>query len=178
MSVGVKRGRFFAAQLGSTENMEYALFGPDVNGTAAVESAASAGQVLIDQQTYDAVGADVVLTAVPLPDDPRYLLVKYIDQPPNRTYTPPQDTLYPLAPDLASLRRHITWLAAFTPYLPASLLPRLASDPGAPGLKGEHRLVAHLVCQCRWFRRCCRAARQRPGSPDCDGSKPILRKHE
>ena len=144
MSVGIKRGRFFAAQLGSIENMEYALFGPDVNNTAAVESAASAGQVLIDQQTYDAVGADVIMTAVPLPDDPRYFLVEYIDQPFNRTYTPPQDTMYPLAPDLASLRRHITWLATFTPYLPTGLLPRLASDPRAPSLKGEHRLVANL----------------------------------
>lgn len=144
MSVGIKRGRFFAAQLGSIENMEYALFGPDVNRTAAVESAASAGQVLIDQQTYDAVGADILLTAVPLPDDPCYLLVDYIDQPPNRSYTPPQETLYPMAPDLASLRRHITWLATFTPYLPTGLLPRLASDPHAPSLKGEHRLVASL----------------------------------
>ena len=144
MSVGVKRGRFFAAQLGSIENMEYALFGPDVNATAAVESAASAGQVLIDQQTYDAVGADVVLRAIPLPNDPRYLMVEYIDQPLDRSDTPPQDTLYPLAHDLASLRRHITWLATFTPYLPTGLLPRLASDPQAPSLKGEHRLVANL----------------------------------
>ncbi|MBK8902359.1 MAG: tetratricopeptide repeat protein [Anaerolineaceae bacterium] len=144
MSVGLKRGRFFAAQLGTVENMEYALFGPDVNATAAVESAASAGQVLIDQETYDAVGADVVLTAVPLPEDPRFLLVEYIDQLANRTYIPPQETLYPLTPDLASLRRHITWLATFTPYLPTGLLPRLASDPRAPSLKGEHRLVASL----------------------------------
>lgn len=144
MSVGIKRGRFFAAQLGSTENMEYALFGSDVNGTAAVESAASAGQVLIDQVTYDAVGADVLLTAVPLPEDPRFYLVEYIDQPPNRVYTPPQETIYSLAPNLASLRRHITWLATFTPYLPTGLLPRLASDPRAPSLKGEHRLVANL----------------------------------
>jgi len=144
MSVGLKRGRFFAAQLGTVENMEYALFGPDVNATAAVETAASAGQVLIDQATYDAVGADVVLTAVPLPDDPRFLLVEYIDQLANRTDTPSQETIYPLTPDLASLRRHITWLATFTPYLPAGLLPRLASDPRAPSLKGEHRLVANL----------------------------------
>ncbi|MAT96538.1 MAG: hypothetical protein CL608_05290 [Anaerolineaceae bacterium] len=144
MSVGLKYGRFFAAQLGSIENMEYALFGPDVNATAAVESAASAGQVLIDQETYDAVSADVLLTAVPLPEDPNFLLVEYIDQPSNRIYTPPQETLYPLAPDLATLRRHITWLATFTPYLPTGLLPRLASDPRAPSLKGEHRLVATL----------------------------------
>ncbi len=52
--------------------------------------------------------------------------------------------MYPLAPDLASLRRHITWLATFTPYLPTGLLHRLASDPRAPSLKGEHRLVASL----------------------------------
>ena len=144
MSVGVKYGRFFAAQLGSIENMEYALFGPDVNGAAAVESAASAGQVLIDQATYDAVSPNVLMTAVPLPTDSHFLLVEYIDQPPNRTYSDPQETIYPLAPDLASLRRHITWLATFTPYLPTGLLARLASDPRAPSLKGEHRLVASL----------------------------------
>jgi predicted ATPase/class 3 adenylate cyclase len=54
------------------------------------------------------------------------------------------ETHYPLPPSLNRLRRLVKQLDAFTPYLPAGLLARLASDPRAPSLKGEHRLVANL----------------------------------
>ncbi len=144
MSVGVHHGHFFAAHLGTPETMEYALFGADVNVTAALQGAAHAGQVLLDQATYDAIDTDVWCTAVPVPGHEGYLAVEHIDLPPLPPATVPMETHFPLAPTLNRLRRAVKQLDVFTPYLPAGLLARLASDPRAPSLKGEHRLVANL----------------------------------
>lgn len=144
MSVGVHSGHFFAAQLGTAKAMEYALFGADVNATAAIESAASAGQVLCDQATYDAVDTALLCTAVPVPGLDNYLAVQYIDLPPLPPPDVPMETHFPLPPNLTRIRRTMRQLDVLTPYLPAGLLARLASDPRAPSLKGEHRLVANL----------------------------------
>ncbi|MBX3057386.1 MAG: AAA family ATPase [Anaerolineae bacterium] len=144
MSVGARAGQFFAAQLGTAEAMEYALFGGDVNATAAVESAANAGQVLVDQGTYDAIDAELLCTAVPVPGYPDYLAVEYIDLPPLPPPIVPMETHFPLPPNLQRLRRLLRQLDMLTPYLPVGMLARLASDPRAPSLKGEHRLVANL----------------------------------
>ncbi len=142
MKVGVHTGQFFAAQLGSPQNMEYALFGQDVNATAAIESAASAGQVLLDQATYSAI--DVPCTAVPLPHKPHYLVVQDLE-PIDARPSPPVHLLpKPIQPDLDTLHRAVQLLDALTPYLPVGLLARLASDPNAPSLAGEHRLVGIL----------------------------------
>lgn len=144
MSVGVRAGRYFAAQLGTAEAMEYALFGGDVNATAAIESAANAGQVLVDQATYDAIDTDLLCTAVPVSGYPDYLAVEYIDLPPLPPPQIPMETHFPLPPNLQRLRRLLRQLDMLTPYLPVGMLARLASDPRAPSLKGEHRLVANL----------------------------------
>lgn len=144
MSVGVRTGQFFAAQLGTAAAMEYALFGGDVNATAAVESAANAGQVLVDQGTYDAIDPELLCTAVPVPGHPDYLAVEYIDLPPLPPPQIPMETHFPLPPNLQRLRRLLRQLDMLTPYLPVGMLARLASDPRAPSLKGEHRLVANL----------------------------------
>jgi class 3 adenylate cyclase len=144
MSVGVHRGRFFAAQLGTAETMEYALFGAEVNATAAIESVAQAGQVLLDQATFDEIDVDLMCTAVAVPDHPDYLALEYIDLPQLPPTYPPMETHFPLAPTLSRLRRVVKQLDVFTPYLPAGLLTRLASDPGSQSLKGEPRLVANI----------------------------------
>ncbi|HET89506.1 MAG TPA: tetratricopeptide repeat protein, partial [Chloroflexi bacterium] len=47
-------------------------------------------------------------------------------------------------PTLDNLRQAIVLLDTLTPYLPAGLLARIASDPHAASLEGEHRLVAVL----------------------------------
>lgn len=144
MSVGVHMGRFFAAQLGTAEAMEYALFGADVNATAAIESAANAGQVLCDQGTYDAIDSELLCTAVPVSGQNDYCAIEYIDLPPLPRPDVPMETHFPLSPTLARLRRVVKQLDLLTPYMPIGLLSRLASDPSAPSLKGEHRLVANL----------------------------------
>jgi class 3 adenylate cyclase/tetratricopeptide (TPR) repeat protein len=144
MSVGVHKGRFFTAQLGHRENMEFALFGKDVNLAAAAESIANAGQVVLDQDTFDAINPEIWCHATPVADEPTYFMVQSIGQPNNRPTPTFMDTHYPLPPTLPVLRRTIRLLDVFTPFLPAGLLPRLNSDPNAPSLKGEPRLVASL----------------------------------
>ena len=140
MSIGIHHGTFFAAQLGNTRNMEYALFGDDVNATAATESTAQAGQVVITNKTYELVEDKV--TAVVLPDAPDYYLVQTIDLPPQAPAPPLPNLLHDRTPSLATLHRALELLDAFTPYLPAGLLNRLAGDLNATSLSGEHRLVA------------------------------------
>ncbi len=144
MSVGVHQGRFFAAQLGTAENMEFALFGKDVNETAAIESAAQAGQVVVDRQTFAAIDQSLNTVGTPVAEHPDYLLIDIPQIPPIYPIVGQMATHYPLPPTIEELRRHVRLLDALTPYLPAGLLARLSSDPLAPSLKGEHRLVASL----------------------------------
>ncbi len=144
MSVGVHKGRFFTAQLGTSANMEFALFGKDVNAAAAAESIADAGQVVLDQTTLDAINPDILCHATPIPEQPSLFIVQSIVQPEDRPMPTFMDTHYPLPPTLPVLRRTVRLLDVFTPFLPAGLLPRLNSDPSVPSLKGEPRLVASL----------------------------------
>jgi class 3 adenylate cyclase/predicted ATPase len=139
MKIGLRHGRFFSAQLGNTENMEYMLFGPDVNATARAEGAAAAGEVLIDRETYEALSLPCRVS--PGQNDARYLHVEQIDTARDFQRAATIMTLLP-APTLKGLRRAVKVLKALTPYLPAGLLARLASSPQGMVQEGENRLVA------------------------------------
>ncbi|RME46898.1 MAG: hypothetical protein D6796_08395 [Caldilineae bacterium] len=56
---------------------------------------------------------------------------------------------YSAEPTLQNLRRALQLLETLAPYLPAHLLARIASDPHATSLEGEHRLVAVLFANVR-----------------------------
>ncbi len=139
MKIGLRKGRFFSAQLGNAENMEYMLFGSDVNATALAEGAAVAGEVLIDRDTHTAL--DVPCQVRPAQNDERFLHVEHIDTQRDFQRAPTIMTMLP-APTLKGLRRALKVLRALTPYLPAGLLSRLASSPQGMMQEGEHRLVA------------------------------------
>ncbi|MCP5101249.1 MAG: adenylate/guanylate cyclase domain-containing protein, partial [Chloroflexi bacterium] len=144
MSVGVHKGRFFTAQLGNANNMEFALFSHDVNEAAATESIANAGQVVISAKTYDAIDPSVLCSATPIPENDAFLIVNSIDPPTKQHNSIDFGTHYPLPPTIAMLRRTATLLDVFTPFLPDGLLPRLNNNLNAASLKGENRLVASL----------------------------------
>jgi class 3 adenylate cyclase/tetratricopeptide (TPR) repeat protein len=139
MKIGLRKGRFFSAQLGNAENMEYMLFGPDVNATALAEGAAVAEEVLIDRETYDAL--EMPCQVRPAQNDGRYLHVVQIDTRRDFQRAPTIMTMLP-APTLKGLRRAVKVLSALAPYLPAGLMSRLASSPQGMLQEGEHRLVA------------------------------------
>jgi class 3 adenylate cyclase len=139
MKIGLRQGRFFSAQLGNADNMEYMLFGPDVNATAMAEGAAAAEEVLIDRETYDALKMRCQVRLGQ--NDERYLHVEQIDTKRDFQRAATIMTLLP-APTLKGLRRAVKVLNALTPYLPAGLMARLASSPQGMMQEGEHRLVA------------------------------------
>ena len=142
VQIGVRKGRFFSAQLGTPGQMECALLGADVNAAVAAESAAEAGQVLVDRQTRDAI--DVPCRAVPAPQDDRYLVIEEIEPYVPVAESPFRTLDFPSVPTLYGLRQAVVLLDALTPYLPAGLLSTIAGDPGNIRLVGERRLVAVL----------------------------------
>ncbi|MFQ5576108.1 MAG: adenylate/guanylate cyclase domain-containing protein [Anaerolineae bacterium] len=165
MKVGLRQGWFFAAQLGTPQEMEHGFFGADVNATAAAESAAVAGQVLLDRATFQAIGLPV--DTHPVPGDDRYLVARQITAAASSP-SPPQpartNLAYPTEPTVKNLRHYITLLDTLTPYLPAGLLARIASDPHAISLEGEHRLVTVLFASVRGLDQI--ADRLGPGKED------------
>ncbi len=146
MKIGLRWGRFFAAQLGSTQTMEYALFGSDVNAAAATESAAMAGQVLLNREMAGAI--DVPFKATPLKDNAQYLIVEEVSPAPLLP-RPPASSRFSSDSSLENLLHAVEILDALAPYLPAGLLSRAAADPHAASLEGEHRLVSVLFANVR-----------------------------
>jgi predicted ATPase/class 3 adenylate cyclase len=141
MKVGIHRGRFLAAQLGTSRGMEPALLGSAVSATAATESAAGASQILVDPTTLAAVS--VPCRTRPAPTSP-YRIVDQIEPATMLPHFPgPQRPYFP-EPSLENLRKAVELLDGLAPYLQAGLLPRLASDPHRASLQGEHRLVSIL----------------------------------
>jgi len=147
MKVGLHRGRFFAAQLGSAKRMLYGLFGRDVNATALAEAAASAGQVVLDETSLtrltlsgaatvasERVSGYHVITTLPASPLPVSTLAQGVAEPAN---------------DLEDVRVRLAQLEALTPHLPADLLTRLFSHRKEHDEEGEHRLVGILFANFR-----------------------------
>lgn len=143
MKVGIHRGCFFAAQLGTRRDMEAALLGSDVNAAATTEAAAQRGEVLIDRATREALKAPCQLTPVQR-HDAEYFVVDEIDQTPGRDSAAPAQQPVDLEPTVAAVRHAVKLLDGLTPYLPAGLPARIAADPQTSSLEGEHRSVAVL----------------------------------
>lgn len=149
MKVGIRHGRFFAAQLGTTEGMQYALFGHDVNATAEAESAAVAGQVVVDRATHAALSVSTRTSPIAGHND-NYLLIEDIAPPSAPQSLPaPQIPISPAVLTLENLLTAVKLLDALTPYLPAGLLARISGLNRAVTMEGEHRLVAVLFANVR-----------------------------
>ncbi len=145
MKISLHHGRFFAAQLGDALAMEHGLFGADVNATAAGESLATAGQVLLDQATLAALPVPYVATPV----EARYACLEHVGVSlavrPSRLLIPDD----PAAPWLSRLKLKARQLDGLAPYLSPALLARLTSDVQGLRLEGEHRVVATLFANVR-----------------------------
>jgi class 3 adenylate cyclase len=112
MKVGIHRGRFFAAQLGTRRDMEATLLGSDVNAAAAAETAALRGEVLIDRATREALQASCQLTSVQR-HDTEYFIVDEIAQAPQRNSAAATHQRVELEPTLCDVRRAVKLLERF-----------------------------------------------------------------
>jgi len=142
MKVGIHRGRFFAALLGTAQRMTYALFGADVNATAAAESAAVAGQVLLSAAAFNDLGVGAKSSPAPTAG---YFIIESLESPESIPAADPNVVRPVLAvtKSVKGIKEALKRLEAIVPYLPADLLSRLAGSGNTTGIvEGEHRLVS------------------------------------
>ncbi|MBN1935041.1 MAG: tetratricopeptide repeat protein [Anaerolineae bacterium] len=159
MKVGIHTGRVFAAHVGgrmprnapgdaaNATAMEFWVTGQDVNRTALVEEAATAGQIVISaatcQQLAGATGQPCY-GPQPLPATESVSFSLYtvpIGQDYPRLPPCPAPAQHPLPQDAPAL---VDRLDTLTPYLSKGVLSRLVYDPRSQHVEGEHRLVAAL----------------------------------
>lgn len=144
MKVGLRYGRFFAAELGTPQAMEYALFGADVNAAAAAESAAEAGQVLADSATLAAFSMSA--QTAPGPDGYAHIISFDSARPSTPGFSAIEliDRHLGQRSGLEQIRHLVELLDALSAYLPAGLLARIGRVTKELRLEGEHRLVSIL----------------------------------
>jgi class 3 adenylate cyclase/predicted ATPase len=141
MKVGLHGGQFFDAQLGASQRMSYGLFGADVNATAAAESAAGAGQVLISRATLKGLTLPADYTLTPIGEAHFHITSHNPPARPDITNLPMTQAIA-AEPTLSGLRTALARLEALAPYLPAGLLARVTG--GGQSQEGEHRLVSMM----------------------------------
>jgi class 3 adenylate cyclase/tetratricopeptide (TPR) repeat protein len=142
MKVGTNSGLLFAANVGTSEHMEYLLTGSAVERTAHAESAASRGDVLISHETYELVKDKLAATA--LEERPGFYRVTKLHSMPDagaesHWWAQIEKLLTSLENDLWGL---VDRLDSLTPYLPAGALPLLVYDPQQGQIEGQHRQAA------------------------------------
>jgi class 3 adenylate cyclase len=144
MSIGMGSGPIFLANLGTAEKMEYAVMGRALADMAKAEDRATAGQVIVDQATHDAV-LDVAAFA-PAGDD--FWLLETLSPVDSAPYDFSQELEPPLfemgenpAHLLNQCQSQLTMIEALRPFVPDELLTHLVMDPQQLALPGSHRPV-------------------------------------
>lgn len=133
---GISSGPYFAAHIGTKQNMVYVTTGHTVNRAEQAEGHASPGEIVITQQTYDMVKDKV---QVELRDAGFYLV----------TGAPPTEGNYRSyhidEPPPGELMAQITYLVdrmdRLSPYLPGELISRIVNNPVDARISPDHRPV-------------------------------------
>jgi class 3 adenylate cyclase/tetratricopeptide (TPR) repeat protein len=144
MSIGVGTGPVFLANLGSDGKMEYTVMGRALSNMAQAEDRATAGQVIVDRTTHDAVADRATFT--PASDDFWLLETLAPSDLPLSQATPEMDNpIYGISDDDASMLgrcfAELTILKSLRSFVPDELLGQLIADPQQPTVPGSHRPV-------------------------------------
>jgi class 3 adenylate cyclase/predicted ATPase len=136
LKCGISSGRYFAAHIGTPENMSYVTTGHTVNRSDQAQSYAEPGDIIIAQSVLDLAGQGI---HVEPRDEGFYVL---------RGATLPDDMVTPITLDeklSGDLNTQIDTLVdrldRLSPYLPGELLPRIATNPTDAQIAPDHRPV-------------------------------------
>jgi class 3 adenylate cyclase/predicted ATPase len=134
MTAGLGTGTLFLANLGSLDRVEFAVMGPALELMARAEDLAQAGDVIVDQTTYDHVSSYATVSK----REPGFYHLLDLARPSLHREPEP-----PLSASVDA-RGLVERLDALTPYLPPGVLERIVASPAQRMIEGEHRLVTVL----------------------------------
>jgi class 3 adenylate cyclase/tetratricopeptide (TPR) repeat protein len=133
---GISSGPFFAAHIGTRQNMMYITTGSTVNRAEQAEAEAEAGEVVVAQQTYNLL-RDQIKTE---PRGEGFYLVHEVAPAEESLRLPAFDE-----PPEGSAHAQITYLVErmdrLAPYLPAELINRIVTNPDDVRIAPDHRPV-------------------------------------
>ncbi len=133
---GVSSGRYFAAHIGTQQNMVYVTTGHTVNRSDEAQNFAEPGDIIISQSTLDLLGDRVEVEK----RDEGFYLLRMVD---------PMDSALPIwsldEPLSGSTLEQIAYLVdrmdRLAPYMPAELIARIVSNPDNAQITPDHRPV-------------------------------------
>ena len=143
MSIGIGTGNIFLAELGTPENMEYAVMGQALINMARAESIANAGEIVVDVATRRATES----VAAYEPVKNFWRVTNLLETLGPVAYS---SKIYPRLPNLVESSietllefalRQVKIVNGLKPFLPEELLHQLILNPQNPLLPGSHRPV-------------------------------------
>ncbi len=155
MKIGVSTGLFAGLSVGSAKRMEYVLLGDPVTRVMGAESAAIAGQVVVDSATFTHL-APTAFTELgnayyAVEEEPGEALNAFeIRAETGRTRSTESSSFTP-AEMAADMQRLIDQISALTPYLPHPLVERIIDAAGQRRIESEYRLTTVLFTNVTGF---------------------------
>jgi adenylate cyclase len=158
VSVGLARGRFFAAQVGTAERMEYVVTGGPIQQAMQAEKRATPRQVslapgletlLAHRFQLKPIGDGYHTVADDLNDDlDDFELSAELTQQHLQSNRVPDHDPAPMTQNIANTLVHIE---AMVPFFPPNVLRRIVAHQRDRQFPGEHRLVAVMFVNLRGF---------------------------
>ena len=144
MSIGIGSGLIFLVNLGKADEMDYAVMGSAMVGMGRAEDVATAGQIVVDQLTQEAMAGKASFLVL---EDDLWLLEGLETLEVSDTRMEKESEKEPLSESalvediLSQTLAELAYVEALSPYVPYELVTRLIPDPLRPIQYGSHRPV-------------------------------------
>jgi class 3 adenylate cyclase/predicted ATPase len=144
MSIGIGSGQIFLTNLGSSEEMNYAVMGNALANMGRAEDLATAGEIIVDRMTRDAT-MDIASFAPKGENLWHFLSISSSITPEWKSEKTQEPTAALLDADVGDILlvcfSNLSFIEGLSPYVPDELLRRLIPNPSSPILYGSHRPV-------------------------------------